>query len=1348
MPGLGRTAGEKNGCYDRVIPGAENDKCFYKTWDNGKILNNGNLLSKVLIGGSDNPKGVQSTMLRSVFLFAAFFGALIVPALGANSSPGRESGLIFHAPFDGKFDAVAAAGKSKGTPFGKTEGYFVPGLKNQGLLIGADDEGLNRRQVKYEGIGNISAARGTSLFWFKPVSWKNHHGKFQHMFSAYGDHGFHCYQMACGQFGIYEGVSRKSRTIRNRCTDWPEGVWRHCAVVWDEDSVQLYLDGEPAGSIQRDAAWKKSKWPTLSVGAMGWGPKVVRGYTVIDELKIYDRPLSAAEIMAEYKKLAPTDAKPAKSLLRVGKSEVVIDGKVTPGEYAVSGNGFSVLEGSFSAVQGTWHFSCDGKYLYAALQTPISSAPIIKTRQRDGAVYSDESMELNLSPDDKTIYQIIVNPLGVVYDCLIEKKRYLDWNLKDLKVGSRIADGQWTCELAVPLRELRQPENGVWHFNIGRAFSDAGAISRGICLAPVRRARGFLDREKYMALIPDSGTPHYSVNFLDDLNLGKVRIAFSAPDASKIRVAGSSREHLWLDEKFSPVNGKAVLDKKISAGGKLITEIKYGGNLLYRTELLSRPPNAIQVQYVYADRERQKLHLAVKNESKQTGVTLIARLKCRGSGKTAAEKKFSIHDSSLFFELLWDVASLPPGDYYLECTLLNSDGRKSGGAFTQFFRKPGGKEIWRDNRMGIFPGEIPPPWIPIKAEGSRIDCKMQSYRFGENLLPVWFGTHDRNLLARPGGLIVNGRVIRSGSFKITDIRPDVVTAEAAGTLGPLQIKILYRIEYDGMIWMKLLLSGNAFPLKSLELHMPLSLEESNLVYGCEEKNVGLSPDGGSGVLGNRIWNKNLYQMPAFWIGGNNLGLCWFAENLKNWSNRVPREAAEVVPMKNERLMKLRLVDLPVTVNGTLEFEFGLQGSPVKPPRNLNGIKRWNTHYYGRKYFDYHDPAPEFFNREQFEKGFDLCVRKQKNPYFHYCSSNGFSPYAPEWIWYCTEWIRGMVGAYTIETVINSVADRNYSVWTLGCLNVKSFRDFKTWQIGNLINSPIYHLPNLYNDCVGPLLCGNAAHGCGWRDRNGTWHSSLNVLGVREFHKRMYHLGKKKDPRFLHVLHVTGKAKLLPVNAFADAVIDGESFFNDEIVDKESYYSVFTPAMFRANYQTSSLGFDLVYIPQLVRAAVMRRPDRVKLWRSKPPAPPMLQALRHFCGYALVHNVMIWPWDDWTLALCQRLHSAEKKHLGDFNNLKFISYWEKEKPYTVSSDAPSRVMVSALTRGRKAVFFLMNDTDSARKISVKVDVGKMLGGKKMKISNFEPEFPAAAGEGSFSASLPPRSFAVYFAEPDL
>ena len=34
-------------------------------------------------------------------------------------------------------------------------------------------------------------------------------------------------------------------------------------------------------------------------------------------------------IEAEYKKLAPTDAKPAKSLLRVGKSEVVIDGKAS-----------------------------------------------------------------------------------------------------------------------------------------------------------------------------------------------------------------------------------------------------------------------------------------------------------------------------------------------------------------------------------------------------------------------------------------------------------------------------------------------------------------------------------------------------------------------------------------------------------------------------------------------------------------------------------------------------------------------------------------------------------------------------------------------------------------------------------------------------------------------------------------------------------------------------------------------------------------------------------------------------------------------------------------------------------
>lgn|GEM_PF-4834499 len=84
---------------------------------------------------------------------------------------------------------------------------------------------------------------------------------------------------------------------------WERGEFRHVAVTWDKINVRIYLDGILSSTVKiRKDAMPKS-FNQLSIGpssAKAWknpdGDAIIAGNSLIDDFRIYDRPLPGAEI--------------------------------------------------------------------------------------------------------------------------------------------------------------------------------------------------------------------------------------------------------------------------------------------------------------------------------------------------------------------------------------------------------------------------------------------------------------------------------------------------------------------------------------------------------------------------------------------------------------------------------------------------------------------------------------------------------------------------------------------------------------------------------------------------------------------------------------------------------------------------------------------------------------------------------------------------------------------------------------------------------------------------------------------------------------------------------------------
>ncbi|MDP6503626.1 MAG: DUF6067 family protein, partial [Planctomycetota bacterium] len=228
------------------------------------------------------------------------------------AEPAIDDGLIFYVPFDGfKVDAAVARGNPKSSFAKSIELRNHPGVKGGALMLQENE------RCDYQLKGNLNPRRGTIACWFKPINWDADDGMFHH---------FVCIKAPKIPFAWYiykyyrpnnlmtylerrRGKQRQRVSCGTSMKEWKRDRWHHVAVTWDSRELRLYADGQLSGKQLLPPEFMPDEFDgTISLAPVGywknkWCPPEAR--TLLDEVRIYDRDLSAREVLELFEKLNP-----------------------------------------------------------------------------------------------------------------------------------------------------------------------------------------------------------------------------------------------------------------------------------------------------------------------------------------------------------------------------------------------------------------------------------------------------------------------------------------------------------------------------------------------------------------------------------------------------------------------------------------------------------------------------------------------------------------------------------------------------------------------------------------------------------------------------------------------------------------------------------------------------------------------------------------------------------------------------------------------------------------------------------------------------------------------------------
>lgn len=468
--------------------------------------------------------------------------------------------------------------------------------------------------------------------------------------------------------------------------------------------------------------------------------------------------------------------------------------------------------------------------------------------------------------------------------------------------------------------------------------------------------------------------------------------------------------------------------------------------------------------------------------------------------------------------------------------------------------------------------KVPQPFFPVRAETKNdehiVHVIGRDYTIGVDGMLTSIRSQGVELLAAPVRLVMveegepacwddNYPENEAESFIQSRSDEQIVICGAKQSKRFI-VDTCWRIDYDGCvdIDLKLMTRGQTvaqvfgisatkpllYQLDRLWLEIPLKAEAMTLFHMFPNSEMLL--DDGSVRPENRLSSSGAVPVQSaaipfktlLWLGNEERGLGWFAENDRNWQPENEARAMELVHDGEQLILRVHLLDshpfvwnadprMGMNAYAPLSFRFGLHATPVKPfpkqPYIHNafhldcGIKvkgnyidvlagrydelkekgvttlilheKWNK---CQNWFELSE-----FTAHQLKTIVDECHKRgiKVLPYFGY----ELSSLSPQW-------------SQLQECVAFKKADgsldggwwrvpfqRDYVV----CYH-SEYQELFLQGIARLMDE--YHIDGIYLDSTTyPRLCYDVDHGCGWYDHSGKLHGSYCVDELRRMFKRLY-----------------------------------------------------------------------------------------------------------------------------------------------------------------------------------------------------------------------------------------------------
>ena len=717
-----------------------------------------------------------------------------------------------------------------------------------------------------------------------------------------------------------------------------------------------------------------------------------------------------------------------------------------------------------------------------------------------------------------------------------------------------------------------------------------------------------------------------------------------------------------------------------------------------------------------------------------------------GSGKKLKSEKFKMKGKTEVFVL--EIPDLDDGSYTLKADFISS-GKVFKTAKKDFERI---HFPWEGNSLGIS-DKVYPPFTSIKVSGNKLNVVLREYGLNKIGLPESIVAKGNEILTGNGmelGYVnsagENGKWSEvSGKFTRTEDTEAIYEGRAGSK--ELNVKAVSRIEYDGCAKVELSITPakeNA-EIKEFHLDIPLKPEIASLYHVCQaslrSNPAGKLPDG-EGV----IWDSTKTGhgailgtfLPYVWIGCEEEGLAWFADNDKGWVLDDKTPCMKIIREKDRIVLRILFVNKPVKISGERKIVFGWQASPTKPmpeqwrkrgfeiPCGVSANRYWGIRpSYSGKYPDGHDYsfADQLliarkrkvgngdFLKSWYEKhygdvtdkklekdlkdsmgagmhGKAVGAGKTNTPLMLYLEEHYQDQCSPEWRTFQDEW--GW-NNFTAREWLKKIMNDDESCSGIPVNPSKSYQDFVLWEAVEWLRRGI----GIYCDNTFLRQTSNMFMTEAYRREDGNIQLSSGFWDMREYHKRIWVLTQECKPiteyPLLVCLHMTN-TQLIPINTWDDINLDIEWQW-------AGGSKPFPPDFIR----TETMGRQTGSYPHALQKLAAKNwyASDQKDKEGKMMANP--DAVRHEWGIRIVHEILRYTFPEVTTTI-----SPMEKLVRDFGygepDCKIYNYWDKDYPVSVSS---ADVKSIALERNGKLLIVLTSwlETPCDIKVGLERDLKK-------------------------------------------
>ena len=671
-------------------------------------------------------------------------------------------------------------------------------------------------------------------------------------------------------------------------------------------------------------------------------------------------------------------------------------------------------------------------------------------------------------------------------------------------------------------------------------------------------------------------------------------------------------------------------------------------------------------------------------------------LELRLDGATAWGKELlneEIADERLGMTDELDTTAVEPGRHDMEIRILDADGKvlfsKAGPLEVRVVEN---KELFL-NDLGVT-DEVLPPWTPmeVRQNGDQTEVAVwnRTYTFGDEPLSCEFYS-GAMLSAAPSEyrLSLDGtddvRLI-SRKLEVLKNTPSVVELLQAAENDDVELTARHAIEYDGFDRIKVKLTARRdLTVNRLHFVFPLNRKYIKATLQTLNEEAAIQED------------QSFDFIPVLFMGDEERGISYLADSDQYWLPVDNPKALElkVAPDGATVVFEMHPVDEEVALkaNDTLEYEFALTATPIRPMTESAWVKRCvNIRPYcgemtctvdqrgGKSIFDYYADAgmrsfiiwrngkafgyPPLPGTEYSDGVKSLVAKAHEQGILAFPYAIGFlySELAPDWN-------ESRLLTYTPGSDFSSAGDflekeTGFPQHTWWVCNNRFYQNLMLYRLREAILET--GMDGVYLDgTANSRKCTDELHGCGYIDRDGHRRATYNGLGTRDFLKRIHTLVYQlKGEQGVVDLHFS-VAYNAPAAAWATSLWSGENLEADQYAFKS-----LPPECFRMAYTGNNIGVasELLHFT-------------------------MHTSYRAASALALVHGVPVRPHDAEDIDEIAELW-RQRKSLG-LDDAQFIGYWKEECPVVsqvpgvyascyVRKDGSVVAVVSNLTEERQTV----------------------------------------------------------------